>query len=108
MEYKKSAPGQARSPPADQFDHGKPSWEAGGQTRILGPEPELSPVARGELRARPVQSPLLQKEEPGSLLHTQRSGLRRSQDFGGAIGLWAGGAGVEPGWLPPGEQRTGE
>lgn len=101
------APGQARSPPADQFDHGKPSWEAGGQARILGPEPELSPVARGELRARPVQSPLLQKEEPGSLLHTQRSGLRRSQDFGGALGLWLAGQGLNPAGFPPGNSEQG-
>ena len=50
-------------------------------------------AGRGKLRAGPVQSPPLQKEEPGSLLYTQRSGLRRSQGFGGALGLWAGGAG---------------
>ena len=102
------APGQARSPPADRFDHGKPSWEAGGQARILGPEPELSPVARGELRARPVQSPPLQKEEPGSLLHTpalratKKPRLRRRSR---TLGWW--GRGLNPAGFPPGNSEQG-
>ena len=100
-------PGQARSPPADRFDHGKPSWEAGGQARILGPEPELSPVARGELRARPVQSPPLQKSrDPFCTLSAQGSEEAKASEARSDFGLV--GQEVEPGWLPPGEQRTGE
>ena len=73
----------------------------------LGSGARAPPVARGELRARPVQSPPLQKSrDPFCTLSAQGSEEAKASEARSDFGLV--GQEVEPGWLPPGEQRTGE
>lgn len=85
--------------PADRLD-----WTAGNSAgkrasrHILGPGSHSSPP--GSLRgaencgAAPVQATPLQKEEPGSLLHTQRSLLRETKASEARLDLGLAGQGL--------------
>lgn len=104
------APGQARSPPADRFDHGKPSWEAGGQARILGPDPELSRRARGARKTagRPRAKPAPPERRAG--IPSAHSALRapkkpRLRRRARTLGWW--GRGLNPAGFPPGNSEQG-